>query len=281
MRITRSGLTLVEVLVVIAIIGILIAILLPAVQMAREAARRAQCQNNLKQMGIALQTYHDTWKVFPRGSWPVTGNNLSWSASILPQLEQQALFNLINQNAPFYDPTNFSAGQTVLPVFICPTSPKDTLFRQCPGPVPATTPMYARSDYGAMDGERGLRASNATNNPERGPMIYVANIGIVDITDGLSQTVQIAEAPEGIKSIWMDVRNYYDQSGPINAPATTDPQYVFLDFGQEINSYHVGGAFALLADGSAHFLAQTMSNGTLAALCSRAGGDVVGADGPF
>ncbi len=166
----------------------------------------------------------------------------------------------------------------MLPVFICPTSPKDTLFRQCVAPVPATVPLYARSDYGAVSGELGVRAPNATNTPERGAMILADNVAMNEITDGLSQTVLVAEAPEGIKSIWMDVRNAFEQSAPINTLATYGPQYYFYDYGQEINSYHVGGAHALFADGSAHFLFQNMSNATLAALCSRAGDDFVSAD---
>ena len=101
---TRRGFTLVELLVVIAIIGVLVALLLPAVQQAREAARRMQCANNLKQYGVAIHTYHDTWKKIPtapmanaqNGNWglPVPG----LQAIILPQMEQQPLFDQINWN---------------------------------------------------------------------------------------------------------------------------------------------------------------------------------------
>ncbi len=206
----------------------------------------------------------------------MTSANLSWSAAILPHLEEQPLLLQMNSGKPYIDPSNLAVGQTVLPIFICPTAPHDSLLKPSPD-LPATSPtnLYARTDYGGMEGERGLRAPNATNNPERGAMILASNIALKDITDGTSQTILIAEAPEGMNSLWISVKNLFDQSAPINTLATYAPQYIFYDYGQEINSYHVGGAFALLADGSVHFLAQTMDDDDLAALCSRNGGDVV------
>jgi prepilin-type N-terminal cleavage/methylation domain-containing protein/prepilin-type processing-associated H-X9-DG protein len=273
-----GGFTLVELLVVIAIIAVLIALLLPAVQSAREGARRAQCENNLKQIGIALHSYHNVHLTFPRGGWAATSANLSWSAAILPHLGEQTVFDLLNPKAAYTASSNLAAGQTVLPEFLCPTSIRTSLFRQSPD-VPASAPPYARSDYGGMDGERSLRTPIATNSPERGTMIAASNISIKQITDGTSQTIQVAEAPEGVSAIWLSVRNYFDQSAPINTLATTSLQFVFTDEGQEINSYHTGGAHAAMADGSVHFLAETTDNYTLSALCSRAGNDVM--DDPF
>ena len=97
---SRAGFTLIELLVVIAIIAVLIALLLPAVQQAREAARRSQCQNNLKQFGLALHNYHDTTNALPPGYIALTttspyGNRASWGAMILPQLEQTNIFTAI------------------------------------------------------------------------------------------------------------------------------------------------------------------------------------------
>jgi prepilin-type N-terminal cleavage/methylation domain-containing protein len=265
--------TLVELLVVIAIIGVLVALLLPAVQAAREAARRAQCQNNLRQMGVALQTYHDTWKAFPRGGWSATSANLSWGTAILPHLEEQSLFLRVNRDKPYTDPSNLAVGGTVLPVFICPTSPKE-MFTKKSADLPSTSlHLYARSDYGAVNGERGLRALNATNTPERGVMILEKNISLAQITDGSAHTILIGEAPEGLHSLWFGVRNLFDQSGPINAPATYGLQYIFYDYGQEISSYHDQGALVLLADGSVRFLSESISPQTLSALCSREGND--------
>jgi prepilin-type N-terminal cleavage/methylation domain-containing protein len=265
--------TLVELLVVIAIIGVLVALLLPAVQAAREAGRRAQCQNNLRQVGIGLQAYHDTWKAFPRGGWSSTSANLSWGAAILPHIEEQPLFLRLNRDKPYTDPSNLAVGSTVLPVFICPTSSKEMLTKKSADLPSTSTHMYARTDYGAVNGERALRASTATNVPERGAMILEKNISLAQITDGASHTILIGESPEGLHSLWFGVRNLFDQSAPINAPATYASQYVFYDYGQEISSYHPDGALVLLADGSVHFLSESISPQTLSALCSREGND--------
>jgi prepilin-type N-terminal cleavage/methylation domain-containing protein len=273
----RRGFTLVELLVVIAIIGMLVALLLPAVQASREAARRVACTNNLRQIGVALHGYHNTHKVFPRGGWIGTARpHLSWSSAILPQLEESPLYDSMNRGAPYTDPSNLSAGRTVLPLFLCPTSPKTALWKKS-ADLPSTSPNeYARTDYSAINGERNLRAPSANNSPERGVMIYEKNIPITAITDGTSQTILVGESPEAIHAIWIGVRNVSDQSAPINTLATFAPQYVFFDFGQEINSYHDGGALALFADGSVHFLSQTMENWVLAALCSRSGDEILG-----
>ncbi len=122
----RVGFTLVELLVVIAIIGILVALLLPAIQAAREAARRSQCKNNLKQIGLALQNHLDARKSFPMGclEWRTTGNaklrQWAWSAKILPYLEEQTLYQQIDFQQPYDAAINKTAVSTVLTVFQCP-----------------------------------------------------------------------------------------------------------------------------------------------------------------
>src|SRR5271168_825598 len=112
----RAGFTLIELLVVIAIIAVLIALLLPAVQAAREAARRIQCVNNLKQIGIALHGYHDSYDTFPSGGWislpsqPQTINmNIGWSAVVLPWLEQNAVYGGLNFSFPYNVAVNSTA----------------------------------------------------------------------------------------------------------------------------------------------------------------------------
>jgi prepilin-type N-terminal cleavage/methylation domain-containing protein/prepilin-type processing-associated H-X9-DG protein len=267
-----AAFTLLELLVVIAIIGVLVALLLPAVQAAREASRRTAFQNNLHQIGLALHGYHNAHAEFPRGGWPTDSPNLSWTAAILPFIEQQTLFEQIHREVPYYDAGNLAAGQNVLPVFLCPTAPNDSRLRKSPDPL-AAGKEYARTNYGAINGERTLRTPTATNSPERGAMIFESNISIKQITDGTSHTALIAEAPEGVNGFWLSVRNLFEQAKPINTPAAFAPQYVFYDYGQEINSYHPGGAIATFADGSARFLNESIDNQTLAAICSRAGGE--------
>ena len=128
----RRGFTLIELLVVIAIIAVLIALLLPAVQAAREAARRTQCVNNLKQLGLAAQNYVSANNVFPpQTSWPtmaanVTGNTIglqwgfNWYYAIFPQLEQQPVFNAVNFNLTPFDFSNLTAGAIKVSALLCP-----------------------------------------------------------------------------------------------------------------------------------------------------------------
>ena len=119
------GFTLVELLVVIAIIGILIALLLPAVQAAREAARRMQCSNNLKQIGTALHTYHSANRKLPFGSSDPYDNTFgsNWALAILPQMEQIAVFERLNFNIPLCNEPNATVAKTVISAFACPSDP--------------------------------------------------------------------------------------------------------------------------------------------------------------
>jgi prepilin-type N-terminal cleavage/methylation domain-containing protein len=121
--VVTRGFTLVELLVVIAIIGILVALLLPAIQAAREAARRSQCQNNLKQFGVALHNYHDAHGALPNGApskyW--TGIGGTWAALLLPYLEEQNVYNQLDLKKSLSDPVNKTAVTTVIATFICPS----------------------------------------------------------------------------------------------------------------------------------------------------------------
>ncbi len=264
---------------VIAIVGLLVALLLPAIQASRESARRSQCASNLHQIGVALLTYHDSHRVFPRGGSVVTTTDLSWTAAILPHLEEKPLYQSIDRDVPYMDAANREVGQTILPIVICPTSRRESLYRPSSDLFASADNWYARSDYAAVAGERGLRAANATNSPERGVLIRAKHLPISSITDGTAHTMLVGEAPEGMHGIWLSVRNMLDQSAPLNSPATYSPQYIFFDFGQELSSYHPSGVQALFADGGVHFLIESIDNRVLAALLSRAGGEVI--DAPF
>ncbi|HEX3598638.1 MAG TPA: DUF1559 domain-containing protein [Lacipirellulaceae bacterium] len=127
MKRRSAGFTLVELLVVIAIIGILVALLLPAIQAAREAARRNQCTNNLKQLGIGFHNYESAYKGFPPRRWSAADQGYTgWGTFILPYIEEQSIYDRYNFKFDFYDPVNKDVVETKLPMFICPSVDRDT-----------------------------------------------------------------------------------------------------------------------------------------------------------
>ena len=137
-RVFRRGFTLIELLVVIAIIAILIALLLPAVQQAREAARRTQCKNNLKQFGLAMHNYHDVFNRFPlpailfsnagAGGGGIGGMMTTnvWSLAILPYIEQANVYSSYDINFSAWEPKNAVAGQTKIAGYLCPSTPRSS-----------------------------------------------------------------------------------------------------------------------------------------------------------
>ncbi|MGI9458291.1 MAG: DUF1559 domain-containing protein [Aeoliella sp.] len=252
----RRGFTLVELLVVIAIIGTLVALVLPAVQAARESARRAECQNNLHQVGLALQSHHNDNEALPIGcvEWrPWRGTverQLAWSVFLLPYLEQQTLYDGLDLSKPFDDPANADAAATVLPDFVCPSSRRGEQSANVRGPC----------DYGGIYGER----ITGPNNPPKGTMLIDTPVSFRQITDGTSKTIVVAEDTEFGNGEWINGRNIFDQAFAINAAPA---------FENDMRSEHPGGAQCVLADGSVHFLIEDMDLKTLAALCTRAGGE--------
>jgi prepilin-type N-terminal cleavage/methylation domain-containing protein/prepilin-type processing-associated H-X9-DG protein len=266
---TPRAFTLIELLVVIAIIAVLIALLLPAVQAAREAARRIQCVSNLKQIGIALHSYHSTNDTFPAGGWipaPSLNPNMNtgWSAAILPGIEQTVLYDSLNMNFPYNKAVNSTAVHTVVNSYLCPSEPRNSSWNQASG----DTFESADADYGGMYGPRGLAFKSDVNSPPRGPMIFNQNISLARITDGASQTILVGEDPEAINALWASGHNIFDQSAPINARPPTE-------FGEELTSQHPDGVNALFGDGSVHFLKNSTNVVVLSALCTRALGEVI------
>lgn len=226
----RRGFTLVELLVVIAIIGILIALLLPAVQAAREAARRAQCSNNLKQIGLGLLNYESTFKTFPP-DWLLTGdfNVQGWGVKILPFIEQSALYDRYDTRVPtiieataFGFPaaiiqSNIAVINTRLDVFICPSAPGSDRNYTGGGTLASGLPPLswtaAASDYLAVGGVRkdlaslayAGRAAARDRNGTLQPCLNAPALGqvdidtsrLADIIDGTSNTILIGERVGG------------------------------------------------------------------------------------
>ena len=265
-----SGFTLIELLVVTTIIGILMAVLLPAVQSAREAARRVACLSNLRQIGIGLHNYHASLGCFPPGgiepAFQVSnGRQFAWSAFVLPYIEQQSTWDTIDFSQPCYAPANGPAAATVISTYLCPSTPR-------------TSRLVSRrgaTDYGGLYGEAiPPHPTDGSWCAENGVMIYDRAFSIADITDGTSNTLVIAENsmfPVWSDGQWINGLNVFDQKYPINF-IPSNPRLLE----DEIRSNHPGGANAALCDGSARFLSETMNLTTLKAILTRAGGEIVG-----
>lgn len=286
----RRGFTLVELLVVIAIIGILIALLLPAVQAAREAARRSQCSNNLKQLGLALHNYHDTYKSLPAGyirQHPSDGDryaNWSWGSAVLPFVEQQALYDQIDPSTNQLDVA--IANATLRGLMQQPNS----AFR-CPSDTGPDTVNDAGNVRKMKDSGGTMRhlatsnyvAVNRTHNPRRVPNIGTAGAfyqnswkRFRDVTDGLSNTLFLGER------VWKKAdtsgnRPYagvvYGVNGTVqdndygivtalgtgrrkfNCPENNNCRRAFL-------SPHPGGVQFTLGDGSVRFISETIQHST-------------------
>ncbi len=195
------GFTLIELLVVIAIIAVLIALLLPAVQAAREAARRSQCINNLKQIGLALANYEQAQKVLPPGyisNFDAQGNDTGpgwgWASMILPQFEQSPLFNSINFGQAIEVPSNLSARLTTINSFLCPSDPSPALFWAASrdlstGALIANICQLAPSDY------VGVCGLSEPGPDCEGIFFRDSLVALRDVTDGLSQTIFVGERP--------------------------------------------------------------------------------------
>lgn len=211
-KLNRSGFTLVELLVVIAIIGILVALLLPAVQAAREAARRMSCSNNVKQIGLALHNYHDTYKKFPSAvydQYSINGSNAGgrnyWAGAsihtmLLPFVEQRAIYDQWNFTWRFYEGPNNTTRLSRIPGFICPSSRKWNGVDQGNNNYMASMGSNI-GWFTGMANQNGV--FNYGNAPGGIPVAPATNWRVTnekstaDITDGTSNTIMLGEVNQG------------------------------------------------------------------------------------
>lgn len=286
---TRSAFTLVELLVVIAIIGILVSLLLPAVQAAREAARRMQCSNNLKQIGLALHNYESAHKKFPVGSWQ--SNFISPFVGILPYLEQGNNYQQWDFSKNYTDPFNAVVSAQRIDTYLCPTMtvPREVPLvaaRETGGPTSYLL-CEGTDDYMASaDGVFGLQwPSFGYTNPNR---------KFADITDGTSNTMFAGETCYNYKDYLWSASTPAPFGGTVrHGTARWVVGYPAISLGTTLKPFNVhtaaalggfasmhagrGGNF-LFGDGSVHFKSQSIDVVTYNAAATRAGGELVGAN---
>ncbi len=294
-KISRSAFTLVELLVVIAIIGILIGMLLPAVQQVREAARRTQCLNNVRQLGLAILNYESAHQELPPG-WstiditdPLSDNGWGWSAFILPQIEGINLRNQLEFRLPITDPSHVDILQESIPVFQCPSevAPEivdlngETTDSTAPfvgGALPVTSNpiMVGRSNYSGMFGNEEIDEDPANG---AGAFFANSNVELGRFTDGLSNTIIVGERRLDLGAVsWVGlVPGVPEAAERIVGAADHAPNDADGGF-EDFASYHPGGINVVLGDGSAHFVASSIDEDVFQALSTINGGEVASID---
>ena len=293
MKNKSRGFTLVELLVVIAIIGILIALLLPAVQAAREAARRMQCANNLKNIGVGLHNYHSSYNTFPAGMvlYAYYDWGFAWSAMILPFMEQNMVAAKFDYTVAYYKPPNWVKDdgrhtdpvEVIMPVFICPSDPNGMKYVEVGSGLPNDD--LAPTNYTGVADSVDYTGPGLYKDPrEDCNGVFFANktVAVRDISDGTSHTLCVGEstgcggqangAPayfghficthnlqdtaDGINSYLTLPGGRDDTQNPINDTPMNRHARMYDELG--FSSWHPGGAQFLMADGSAHFVEETI-----------------------
>ncbi|MGI9519722.1 MAG: DUF1559 domain-containing protein [Pirellulaceae bacterium] len=305
----QSGFTLVELLVVIAIIGILVGMLLPAVQQVREAARRTECSNNIRQIGLALHMHHESlrrlpvgWEVddelaaFPAGTVPESGlPGWAWATKILPYLEQGNLYKEFDFSLAADDEAFEATREYVISTFLCPSDPSPDVmlwdwlaeefehdhdsggepFILHDPPEPHTDLMVSRCNYSGVFGSIEIEGNERNGN---GLFFENSDVRFRDITDGLSNTLMCGErlATRGTVT-WVGADPHIEE-GAARIVGVTDhlPNDTEHAHFEDFASAHTVGAMFLSADGSVRLLPNFIDEEIFRGLASRSGQEIIG-----
>jgi prepilin-type N-terminal cleavage/methylation domain-containing protein/prepilin-type processing-associated H-X9-DG protein len=301
--------TLVELLVVIAIIGILVAILLPAVQSARESARRAQCLNNFKQVGVAMHSYHAARNRFPQGidMWTTStpcsippGKTLSfigwgWATQILPYFEETQVFSMFDlterSDNNYASGNSFKAGASRINSYLCPSDPQGfELVGCCSGVSNGATEAedLGKTNMAGVADSKSWQCvwKDYDNYPSgwarpdgNGVLFQHSAVNVAKITDGTSHTLMVGEVvgfDAGSNSGYFWVTwDVLDVANGLNLPLRVPPRSLFDETESGFASHHPGGCHFLFSDGSAAMLNESIDQDLLAALATRNGAEVI------
>ena len=296
----RRGFTLIELLVVISIIGVLVGLLLPAVQSAREAARRTQCVNNLKQIGLALASYESAIQTLPPGyvsAVDKSGNELGtgwgWASMLLPQVEQGTIFSTINFSLNIEKPSNQTARLVTINSFLCPSDRVAPFWPAVSRDMLTGAPLQKICDI-APSNYVGVYGISEPGPDGEGLFFRNSQVGLMEITDGLSNTLAVGERSHFLgPATWTGSVTgavlYDDDGDHVGTPSVEfGPGMVLGHTGEgagpganrsepnQFYSLHSGrGAHFLFADGHASWLKSTMNYKTYRALSTRKGGEII------